>query len=298
MASERRKESAPKLRVDISPPARSFVLPEFSAGGIVVRHTPLTGTEEMAYEWLGSAHYLALHDMQLRGAETHTDDSPVVRKVDLRGTLTYIPAGCRAWGWGRPTTARQSFTALYLDPNAVHEHLADGLTGLPGNSQIYFSNQALRATLEKLAASLNGTVRFEPIYIETLCTVAILELCLIQRDNLRAVAGPAGRLSRLTEDAIREFIESNMHLDIGLGEIAGIANLSRFHFLRVFQNTFNDTPYRYLVKRRMERAQELLANTQMSIGEIALTVGYKDASRFSRAFSNVLGVSPAKLRRQ
>jgi AraC family transcriptional regulator len=283
-------------RVDLSPAAEALEPQEFSSTGITARHTGVNISEGMQYQWVGSAHYLALHDIHWNEAETNTDDKPRDPRHDLRGTLTFVPAGCRIWGWGEHSLKKQSFIALYLEPQKMREELAVELRHLPSYSQTYFSNPALRATLEKLRASITGVVPNHALYIESLCMVAMLELCVIQREPLRAAARSPGRLSRLQEIRIKEYVDSNMHLDIGLTEIAAIAKLSRFHFLRVFQNTFYETPYRYLVNRRIERARELLHTTRMSVAEVAMAVGYRDASGFSRAFSNVLGLTPSQSR--
>jgi AraC family transcriptional regulator len=282
-------------RVSLSPSTDASEPQEFSSAGITAHHTRVV-TQESKYQWVGSAHYLALHDIKWGEAQTQTDDQPSDSRHDLRGTLTFVPAGCRIWGWGKHSSRQQSFTALYLEPEKMREELSDEFRHLPAYSQAYFSNPALRATLEKLRASMTGVAPNHAIYIESLCMVAMLELCVIQREHLRAAARAPGRLSRLQEIRVREYVDSNMHLDIGLNEIAAIAKLSRFHFLRVFQNTFHETPYRYLVNRRIERARDLLQSTRLSIAQVAQAVGYKDATGFGRAFSHVLGITPSQLR--
>lgn len=305
MAKSRRKDRGAPLsinrarllsRVDISSSAQASEPQEFSSAGITARYTCVNAAREAEYQWVGSAHYVALHDIKWDEAETHTDDKPPDPRHDFRDTLTFIPAGCRIWGWGKRSSRQQSFIALYLEPEKMREELTDEFRHLPSVSQAYFSNPALKATLEKLRASMTGIVPNHAIYIESLCMVAMLELCVIQREHLRAAARSPGRLSRLQEIRVREYVDSHMHLDIGLDEIAAIAKLSRFHFLRVFQNTFHETPYRYLVNRRIERARDLLHGTRLSIAEVAQAVGYKDATGFSRAFSHVLGITPSQLR--
>ena len=83
-------------RLDLSSKAGAATLAEsrdFSMPGITVTHTPVHSKREMAYQWFGNDHYLALHEIELENAELHTDDRRVDRRGNLRGTFTFVPAG-------------------------------------------------------------------------------------------------------------------------------------------------------------------------------------------------------------
>jgi AraC family transcriptional regulator len=84
--------------------------------------------------------------------------------------------------------------------------------------------------------------------------------------------------------------------DIGLAELADVIGLSRFHFVRSFKKTTGIAPYQYLLRRRIERAQLLLREGSLSIGDIALSVGFKSAARFNRAFRRIVGTTPSAYR--
>jgi transcriptional regulator GlxA family with amidase domain len=78
--------------------------------------------------------------------------------------------------------------------------------------------------------------------------------------------------------------------------LAGSLNLSRAHFIRSFRDTFGETPHRYLQRRRIERAMALLRETDRSVTEICLDVGFASLGSFSRTFREVLGESPRQYR--
>ena len=80
--------------------------------------------------------------------------------------------------------------------------------------------------------------------------------------------------------------------------MAAAACLSRAHFIRSFRDAFGETPHRYLQRRRIERAMELLRNTDTPVTEICLAVGFTSLGTFSRTFRDVLGASPRAYRRQ
>jgi AraC-like DNA-binding protein len=83
---------------------------------------------------------------------------------------------------------------------------------------------------------------------------------------------------------------------IDVDALASAAFLSRAHFIRSFRETFGETPHRYLQRRRIERAMEMLRNTDKPVTEICLDVGFTSLGTFSRTFREVLGTSPRTYR--
>jgi AraC family transcriptional regulator len=272
-------------------PARSF-----EATGISVQHVPIDIEDGYKYQWVGYSHYLALHDLRRADGETFTDGSVVERRKDLRGMMTFAPAGCRVWGWSIPQTRGQSFTALYLNPKQMEEEVAQKLRHIPSQANVYFANSALRSTIEKMQWALTGLTPPDSMYLESLCLIAVLELCVIQREKLVATPQSAGSLARAQQQKIADYVESNLAEDISLNDLAQLAGLSRFHFLRAFKKTTQETPYQYLLRRRIERAQTLLIASKMSINEIASAVGFKDSTQFVRTFRKKVGATPGTYR--
>src|SRR5438132_7957631 len=79
--------------------------------------------------------------------------------------------------------------------------------------------------------------------------------------------------------------------------LARIAIVSEAHFIRTFRATFGETPHRYLQRRRVERSLFLLRETDRSITDICLDVGFGSLGTFSRTFRDIMGMSPAAYRR-
>ncbi len=79
--------------------------------------------------------------------------------------------------------------------------------------------------------------------------------------------------------------------------LARIALVSEAHFIRTFRATFGETPHRYLQRRRVERAAFLLRETDRSVTEVCLDVGFASLGTFSRTFRAVVGESPTAYRR-
>ena len=78
--------------------------------------------------------------------------------------------------------------------------------------------------------------------------------------------------------------------------LARIALTSEAHFIRTFKLTFGETPHRYLQRRRVERAMFLLRETDLSVSEICLEVGFTSLGTFGRTFREIVGESPTTYR--
>ena len=98
----------------------------------------------------------------------------------------------------------------------------------------------------------------------------------------------------------RTYLASNYMMDISIAGLAGQLGLNRSYFSTLFRQQTGLSPQQYLLRCRMEHAQELLCGYGFSPGEVALAVGYPDIFAFSRMFKRYYGVSPtrAKIKRK
>jgi AraC-like DNA-binding protein len=80
--------------------------------------------------------------------------------------------------------------------------------------------------------------------------------------------------------------------------LAQRAHASTAHFSRCFKETFGETPHQYLQTRRIERAQELLRLTELTVSEVCLAVGYTSLGSFSATFKRTVGLAPSVWREQ
>jgi AraC-like DNA-binding protein len=99
---------------------------------------------------------------------------------------------------------------------------------------------------------------------------------------------------RAVETAL--WIDAHSHRSIDLEDAAAQANISPFHFLRLFANVLGVTPHQYLVRSRLRHAACRLADEDSSITDIAYDVGFGDLSNFVRTFHRAAGVSPLRFR--
>jgi AraC family transcriptional regulator len=113
-------------------------------------------------------------------------------------------------------------------------------------------------------------------------------------DRQRAAA-PSGReISRVIE-AIR-LVETDATRPLELKEMAAVARMSKYHFLRVFRRLTGVTPHRYLISARLRRAALGLTSSQRPVIDVALDAGFGDLSTFNKTFRAVFGVTPTQYR--
>jgi AraC family transcriptional regulator len=109
---------------------------------------------------------------------------------------------------------------------------------------------------------------------------------------------PTGKLSRPALSEVVDYMHMHLQDDIDLAVLAKLANLSKFHFLRLFAQATGVTPHRYLVRLRLQRAATMLRDTRQTILQVAESCGYRSQGHFAGAFRRQFGVSPTEFRRQ
>jgi transcriptional regulator GlxA family with amidase domain len=108
----------------------------------------------------------------------------------------------------------------------------------------------------------------------------------------RAVEQSNRRLLRVRDTMDRTYAQP---LDVPI--LARIAQVSEAHFIRSFRATFGETPHRYLQRRRVERAMFQLRESERSVTDICMDVGFTSLGTFSRTFREIVGESPTQYRR-
>jgi AraC-like DNA-binding protein len=96
----------------------------------------------------------------------------------------------------------------------------------------------------------------------------------------------------------RRYIDECYDLPLDLAEISKQACLSRYHFLRLFRDTFATTPHQYLIQRRIQKAKELLRSRDLSVTDVCFEVGFQSLGSFSSLFRRCVGHAPINYRKR
>jgi len=94
----------------------------------------------------------------------------------------------------------------------------------------------------------------------------------------------------------RDHMDRHYARPLDLDGLAAVAGISRFHFARSFEAAYGETPMRYLTRRRIERAQDLLRAANLTVTEVCMLVGFASLGSFSSRFSQLVGESPTAYR--
>jgi AraC family transcriptional regulator len=261
----------------------------FSAELVRIRPT------ELGYQVKGDAAYLALHDFVRSDGETTINGGSRSTLTDARGKLTFVPIGSSAEGWNRFESRVSSVFAIHLG-SPVSDPDTNDISKVPPS--LYFENSNLKSTLQKLESVLDGSGIDDHGYAETLGLLLLWELrhaAELKPSQLNPVRGG------LTAPQLRhiiEFIDAQISNDITISDLASVAGLSQFHFVRAFKGSVGLPPYQYLLSERVRRARGLLSKRDLSIAEVALSVGFHNASQLNRVFRKFVGVTPTDFRRE
>lgn len=109
---------------------------------------------------------------------------------------------------------------------------------------------------------------------------------------------PAKGLSRWKLRQVVNYIQDNLNQDLSLAEIAAVADISMYHFSRLFKQSTGFAPHQYVMNCRIQEAQRLLAKTEKTIEEVSQVVGFQNQSHFTNVFRKLIGTTPKVYREQ
>ncbi len=199
------------------------------------------------------------------------------------GQLGFYPAGAET------RTVAGISTSLHLlwTPDAETAGLLEPLNP--------FEDDLISMWATAIASELDSEAP-DRLFVESLGNAAILRLKRIFSDKAGATPRSSG-MSRERLRRVTEYIDAHLGDDLTLDVLADIACLSAHHLSRSFHRTVGVRLHRYVLQRRIERAKQLILETELSMAEIGWMVGFGSQAAFTKRFHQEVGQSPARLRR-
>jgi AraC family transcriptional regulator len=250
---------------------------------------------ELEYRVKGDSAYIALHDFVRSDGETTINGRSRSTLTDVRDKLTFVPIGSSVEGWNRFKGRASSVFAVHLAP-PTSGHDANDISTIPPS--LYFENNNLKATLQKLQSVLDGSGIDDHAYAETLGLLLLCELRHVADPKHLQLKPVRGGLTGHQLGRIKEFVDVHISREIGISELASLVGLSQYHFIRTFKHSVGLSPYQYILSARVGVANEMLSKRDLSIADVALAVGFSDASQLNRVFRKFIGVTPTAFRRE
>ena len=266
------------------------------AGGkaVLVDRQPHAARTEFAH--CLNRHTIALH---VEGANTSGTFRYDGGRQDTMGStigqVMFIPARHHLEGFADyPSKVRHLL--LTLDPQMLDgedDAAADfGARDLPYQPNL--NDSLITGQMRVLQGELDRPGPLSRLFVESLCCeIAVRSLRICGGDApTRSSGGLAPRRLRL----VKEYIEANLANTITLSDLAAIANVSRSHFSRAFRASTDIGAHRYIIRKRIEQAKQLLAGGTMPIAEVALAAGFGNQSHLTTHFRREVGITPARFR--
>jgi AraC family transcriptional regulator len=241
------------------------------------------------------AAYLALHDAVRYDGETSINGGSRSTLTDIRDKLTFAPTGSSVEGWNCFKGRVSSVVAVHLAA-PISDHCASDISSVPPS--LYFENDRLKATLVKFQSVLDGSGINDPAYAETLGLLLLWEIRHAADLPVSQLKPIRGGLTALQLRRVKGFVDAKISNAIAISDLAAVAGLSQFHFIRAFKDSVGLSPYQYVLSERVRHGRELLSKPDLSIADVALAVGFSDASQLNRVFRKFNGVTPTAFRRE
>lgn len=296
-ANDRRRETdqyepiASEAEVAIS--SAAFVTRRrFSWRGMAAESIGIAQHGRLEIRFRASVHLLVLLECGARSEESPHDKAPPRPEPEgCTRELILVPAG-HEYVERRETRRFSQLAFFYLDPGTVSLDSAASLA-----PRLFFDDVELWITALKLAAAIETPDVHGRDYCDALGVVLAHDLVRLAPGARRVERQFRGGLAGWQQKAVTSYIDERLAEQVSLDALAALVHLSRFHFCRVFKQSFGVPPLRFHMHRRIERAKALLADSEMSTTEVGMAVGFGSGSTFAKSFRKLTGVTATEFRR-
>lgn len=228
--------------------------------------------------------------MQMKGGRTHTS---LYGKGDISITPAKVPFFAR---WDSDDHYLQIRIASGFIQNVAKEALEMNPDRLELISEFRIRDPQIESIAMLLLAELQQKKLGGRLYIESLANILAIHLLRQYADTKPRLTVYQGGLSDRQLLLVFEYINEHLNQDIKLSDLAALLDLSQFHFSHLFKQSIGTSPYQYLLQQRVERAKQLLKQSERSIAEIALVCGFNSHSHLSKQFRQLTGITPKTYR--
>lgn len=214
----------------------------------------------------------------------------------MRWSYVVLPGGADSRWLTSPKSAHKC-CHVHLDVDFIDRlALEDGrdCQALKLPPRVGATDAKVRAIAQMIFDEPAGSTR---LVWETMAAALTLRLLRLE-DVPRPRPHARGGLAPNARKRVTEYIAEHVSQDIALSELADLAGLSLYHFCRAFKRSIGLSPHNYQRLLRIERAKDLLTQTDIPIADVSASVGYEDQGHLARIFRNEVGISPTRFRRE
>ena len=154
----------------------------------------------------------------------------------------------------------------------------------------------IEAIMMMLLAQLHQASFGDQLYVDSLANVLAVHLLRHHATTRQSLQIGNSGLSQRQLLQVLDYIDAHLGCEIKLANLAQLVDISQFHFGRLFKQSLGLSPHKYLLQQRVERAKQLLKQTDQSIADIALDCGFNSHSHLSGQFRRLTGMTPRAYR--
>ncbi len=272
----------------------------------VLPHTPLLASYEAGWQGLVFTHYLApshetiehylqqhaivITDSRSSFQAEHRLDGQFRQYSHGHGRVDVIPAFLKHWtSWDR----QAEFSVIAICPTflnrIVRETWGRDIELVP---QFSIDDPMVLHIALALKAEIQSGCMSGKLYGESLGTALASRLVQNYAVNKPQVEFHLNGLPKSQLLKVIDYIDTHLHQDISILDLAKLINMSESHFSRSFKQSVGIAPYQYLIQQRIEKAKKLLQRREISIADIALNCGFANQTHLTKVFRQVTGVTP------
>jgi AraC family transcriptional regulator len=231
-----------------------------------------------------------IHYLQTQDGKSHTE---FFRRGDFTITPADLPFFAR-WQ-GTEHCLKVEFCDRFLS-SVAHNTLAGSSGSLTLLPTFQNQNPHIEAIATMLLAELGQNYPGGALYLDSLANVLAVQLLRHYSTTQPQLPEYKGGLPPYQLSQILDYMDTYLAQDIKLATLAQLLSMSPFHFSRLFKQSVGISPHQYLIQQRIERAKQLLKQTDHTILEIALECGFKCHSHLSKQFRQLTGMTPKTYR--
>lgn len=171
-----------------------------------------------------------------------------------------------------------------------------GVSGLQYGPGEYIPDSTLHHLGECLLPSIRGQRPPNQMFVDQLLFAACVHIVSAYGGTTARQSPSSGAMAPWRQRRAMELMRAHLATGIGLAKVSDACDLSTSAFIRQFKRSTGCSPHQWLMRRRVDRAMELLRDRSLSLSEIALTCGFSDQSHFTRVFKATVGINPGAWR--
>lgn len=206
--------------------------------------------------------------------------------------MYFAPAEMALWGYADDARYLRC-AAISFDASLLRERMA--MSGSPGPMdmpRLRFSDDRVWTLIRLLTDAIGDPDPTSQLYGDSLTAAIAARLC----ERPRPAKGSGYKLSALQLRDALGYLEARLPARVELAALAQLAGLSQSHYCRAFKASTGMAPYQWQLQARVERAKQLLLNTNACLEDVAVATGFADAVHFGRTFRKMTGATPAAWR--